>query len=126
MFESYASQNSTFASITGHTYNLLTSLSDASHDYLSKPWGIGEFGTNATSDSVQETYYTGIKQALDSGEFPKLKLLSVFDSPGVGGDYRVAYDAAGNSDPKELSDFMSLADDPAITDGDQAAANSLG
>jgi hypothetical protein len=55
-----------------------------------------------------------------------LKLLSVFDSPGVGGDYRVAYDAAGNSDPKELSDFMSLADDPAITDGDQAAANSLG
>jgi hypothetical protein len=123
MFESYSDNNSTFSSTTSHFYNLLTAQSDASHNYLSKPWGIGEFGTWATTPSVRDTYYSGVKSALDSNEFPKLKLLSIFDSPGVGGDCRVAYSASGTPDAASLSNFMTLVKDPSIAEGDQAAAS---
>ncbi len=100
LFESYSYGNSsTFTASTSHFYNLLTSESDSTHDYLSKPWGIGEFGTNATVASVHDTYFTGIKADLDSNEYPNLKLLSVYDSTGPQGDFEVAYNNSGQPDP---------------------------
>jgi hypothetical protein len=121
-FESYSDNNSTFASQTGHFYNLLTSHSNAAHDYLAKPWGVGEFGTNASNLAVRNTYYSGVKTALDNNTFPHLKLLSLFDSPGIGGDFRVAYDSNSQPDPTELNDFMKLATDTAITQGEASAS----
>jgi hypothetical protein len=118
MFESYSTNTTTFSSSTGHFYDLLTNQSDPAHDYLSKPWGIGEFGTSATTASVRDSYYSGVKTALDTTEFPKLKFLSVFDAVGIGGDYRVAYTDTGAPDPASLADFMTLLRDPAITTGD--------
>jgi hypothetical protein len=120
-YESYSDNNSTFPVQTAHFYNLLTNQTDATHNYLSKPWGIGEFGTNATNLSVRDTYYTGVKNALDSNEFPKLKLLSEYDSPGVGGDFRVAFTDAGAPDPASLANFMTLAKDAVVIEGDAAA-----
>jgi hypothetical protein len=122
-FESYSDNNSTFATQTAHFYNLLTNQTDSTHNYLSKPWGIGEFGSNATNNAIRNLYYSGVKTALDSNEFPKLKLLSVYDSPGIGGDFRVAFTDAGTPDPGGLEDFMKLATDPIITEGDAASSN---
>jgi hypothetical protein len=124
MFESYSTNTTTFATATGHFYDLLTSQSDAAHDYLSKPWGIGEFGTSATTASVRDTYYSGVKTALDTNEFPKLKFLSVFDAVGIGGDYRVAYTDSSQPDPASLADFMTLLHDPTITTGDNTVDGS--
>ncbi len=123
LFESYSYGNSSsFTASTSHFYNLLTSESDSTHDYLSKPWGIGEFGTNATVASVHDTYFTGIKADLDSNEYPNLKLLSVYDSTGPQGDFEVAYNDSGQPDPANLAAFISLAKDPSVTDGDAAAS----
>jgi hypothetical protein len=119
-FESYSPSGSTFAAQTSRFYNLLTRNSDPAHNYLSKPWGVGEFGTSATSESEQVAYYAGIKHALDTEQFPRLKLLSAFDAVGLQADYRVAYDASGQSSPAELDAFRSLAGDSLITDPEQA------
>jgi hypothetical protein len=119
-FESYSPSGSTFAAQTGRFYNLLTKNSDATHNYLSKPWGVGEFGTRATSESEQLAYYAGIKQALDSDQFPRLKLLSAFDAIGPAGDYRIAYDASGQNSPAEVDAFRSLNGDSLITNPEQA------
>lgn len=119
-FESYSPSGSTFAQQTGRFYNLLANHSDPAHDYLSKPWGVGEFGTRATSGSEQLAYYAGIKQALDTNQFPRLKLLSAFDAIGPAGDYRIAYDANGLSSPAEVDAFHALADDPLIAGPVQA------
>jgi hypothetical protein len=121
-FESYSGNSSTFPATTARFYNLLSSESDPTHDYLAKPWGIGEFGTNATSASVRNVFYSGVKSALDTDEFPRLKLLSIYDSQGVGGDFRVAYTDASTPDPDSLANFMTLVTDPVIAAGDAAVS----
>jgi hypothetical protein len=121
-FESYSGSNATYSSTTGHFYNLLTSLSDSTHNYLSKPWGIGEFGTFADTAAGQEQYYLGIKNALDTNEFPNIKLMSVFDSIGVNYDERVDIGPNGQTDPQELANFVTLAKDSNILAGNSAAA----
>ena len=43
-------------------YNLLTSMSDSTHNYLSKPWGLGEFGSTADQRRQPgELYYSGVE-----------------------------------------------------------------
>jgi hypothetical protein len=120
-YESYSDNNSTFITQTGHLYNLLISHSNAAHDYLSKPWGVGEFGSNATNLVTRNSYYSSAKTAIDNNMFPKLKLISLFDSPGIGGDFRVAYDSTGAADPTELADFMRLATDPIVMQGEASS-----
>jgi hypothetical protein len=92
-------------------YNFLTQNSDATHDYLSKPWGLGEFGTVASTETGQHAYYDAIKSAIDNSTFPRLKMLSIFDSLGTNGDDRVRYDEAGNVDLTEVSHWDALACD---------------
>jgi hypothetical protein len=117
LFDPYVVNQGTFSSSVSPFYNELTSLSDASHDYLSKPWGLGEFGDGSSSDASQEGFYSAAAHSLDTGEFPKLKLLTFFDAIGPVADYRVAYNAAGVWDPKELADLQTLSDDPVIQAG---------
>jgi hypothetical protein len=126
-YESYSNTES-FAAETSHFYNLLSTTSDATHDYLSKPWGIGEFGTRAATATARSAYYAGIAHDLDTGMFPRLKLLSVFDEigPGTGYDYRVAYDGQAQTSSQDLAAFVSLGNDKLITEGVQAVENSQG
>src|SRR5581483_10468042 len=114
IWDPYGDNNLDFSGSVSPFYNFLASSSDADHDYLSKPWGLGEFGTIATTTAAQHSYYAGIKSALDSGVFPRLKLLSVFDCLGTNGDDRIRYDSTGNVDPGEVSQWTALASDPNI------------
>ncbi|MBV9293315.1 MAG: hypothetical protein JO222_12760, partial [Frankiales bacterium] len=114
MWDPYGDNNNDFAASVSPFYNFLSANSDADHDYLSKPWGLGEFGTIATSPATQHAYYGGIKSALDSGTFPRLKLLSVFDALGTNGDDRIRYDESGNLDQTEVSQWTAVASDPNI------------
>jgi hypothetical protein len=118
LWDPYESTSQGFSQSVGHFYSELTSLSDVAHDYLSKPWGLGEFGDGSSSDANQESFYSTVAQALDSNKFPKLQLLTLFDS----GNYRVAYNEAGNFDSKELADLAALDQDPAIVAGRASVA----
>jgi hypothetical protein len=123
-FESYSDDNSTFQGQTSHFYNLLTSHSDATHDYLSKPWGVGELGTDASTASARDSYFSGVKTAIDHSTFPNLKLYSVFDADTVGPDFRVNRTPNSQVDPLKLADFMKLATDPQVEAGESAAAGN--
>jgi hypothetical protein len=122
LFDPYVVNRGTFSSSVSPFYNELTTLSDATHDYLSKPWGLGEFGDGAASDASQEGFYSAVAHSLDTAEFPKLKLLTFFDAIGPVADYRVAYNSEGRWDTKELADLQTLSNDPAIQAGRDSVA----
>jgi hypothetical protein len=125
-FESYSGNGDTFANETGHFYNLLTTHSDAANDYLSKPWGIGEFGTSMTSASARAAYYDSIKTAIDDRTYPRLRLLSVYDYLIGDNDFRVAYDSQSQYDPSDLAAFDSIGNDPTVRAGDSSVAGGVG
>ena len=95
-------------------YNFLSSNADSTHAYTSKPWGIGEFGTVASTLSGQHAYYDNVRSAVDNNTFPRLKMLSVFDSMGTNGDDRVRYDINGTLDPNEVNKWDALAHDAKV------------
>jgi hypothetical protein len=117
LWDPYESDHNSFSASAGSMYSALTARSDVDHDYLSKPWGLGEFGDEASSNSFQESFYSTVKAALDSNEFPKLKLLMAFDSTSNLGDTRIAYDRTGHYDAAELANFNALDEDPVIVGG---------
>ena len=118
LWDPYESSSQTFSDSVSGFYDELTSLSDATHDYLALPWGLGEFGDNSSSNANQESFYSSVGQTLESGQFPKLKMLVLWDS----GSYRVAYNAAGAKDPTELANLAVLSRDPMIAAGRASAA----
>jgi hypothetical protein len=122
LWDPYESDNEDFSQSVGNFYSELTTLSDSDHDYLSKPWGLGEFGDRSVSDANQENFYTTVAHSLDVNQFPKLKLLTLYDAIGSTGDYRVAYDEAGNWDNAEVADLEALSNDPSIVAGRSSVA----
>jgi hypothetical protein len=121
LWDPYMSTSLSFNQSVGSFYNELTTLSDANHDYLSKPWGLGEFGDDSTSNANQEQFYSTVAQSLDANPFPRLKLLALFDHGGC----RVGYDEAGHYDQAELDDLTTLSQDPAIVAGRASVAGGL-
>jgi hypothetical protein len=121
LWDPYSSDNLDFSQTVGTFYNELTSMSDPTHDYLSKPWGLGEFGNRSTSAANQDQFYSTVAQSLNENQFPKLKLLTFFDAIGNTGDYRVAYNQ-GVWDPKEIADLQVLSQDPSIVAGRESVA----
>jgi hypothetical protein len=117
LWDPYMSDGHTFGSTMGSFYNTLTSMSDATHDFASKPWGLGEFGDRYTTDAGQESFWASVAQTLDAGTFPKLKLLTFFDAVGTSGDYRVAYNPEGAWDAGELSNLQVLSNDANVVAG---------
>lgn len=117
LWDPYTSDFHTFASSVQTMYTALTQQSDADHDYLSKAWGLGEFGDYASSNTIQNNFYSTIKNSLDTNQFPKLKLLLAFDARGNLGDSRIAYNGSGHYDPAELANFNTLDQDPLIVGG---------
>jgi hypothetical protein len=122
LYDPYASDNLTYSQTIGAFYRDMTNRSNAAHDYLSKPWGIGEFGDRSTSAANQENFWSTVAASLDANQFPKLKLLTFFDAIGTTGDYRVAYGPGGSWDSKEVSDLQVLSQDPSIVAGRASVA----
>jgi hypothetical protein len=100
--------------LIGRFYDYLTRNSTASHDYLSKVWGIAEWGSwhNATQNHAYLLNRTA-KTAVETNRFPRLKAISVFD---VSGTCRIAYDRNGNYDATELALYREYANSPAFSD----------
>jgi hypothetical protein len=61
-------------------YNEFTSLSDSTHNYLSKPWGIGETGVEATTEAGVLQGYADMKASLDNNTMPNLKERGYYDN----------------------------------------------
>jgi hypothetical protein len=114
IWDPYGDDKLNFQNSVAPFYNFLTANSDSTHDYLSKTWGLGEFGTVATTETAQHAYYDGIKSVIDNNTFPRLKMLSIFDSLGTNGDDRVRYDENGVIDPVEIAKWAAIADDAKV------------
>jgi Bacterial Ig-like domain (group 3)/Immunoglobulin I-set domain len=72
----------TFADIVTPMYNWLTTHSGTAGngDYLSKPWGLGEYGTiEGASSTAEEQWYESVASE-SQAQFPNLKALVYFDS----------------------------------------------
>jgi hypothetical protein len=115
MYDPYGGQSGTFPAVVSSFYNYLTSHSDASHDYLSKPWGLGEWGMNTTSQSNIYSFYDSAKASLDNNSFPKLKAYIMWDviTP-ASGDYRTQYSKSGQFDQIEQNHYNAFAQDAAF------------
>jgi fibronectin type 3 domain-containing protein len=109
-------RNSTWAYHVGGFYNWLSTHSDADHNYLSKPWGLAEFGNNGTSQANVYQMYDDAKKALDNGTYPRLKAYVVWDQhTSSSSDVRVGYDHYSVADPVEQQHYNAFANDPLMT-----------
>src|SRR6185437_5597629 len=94
LVDSYGtSQYPTFQTTVGDLYNFLKTNSNTQHNYLSKPWGVGEFSIRNTTQPVAYSYYDSLKASLDNNSYPNLKAYIVFDAIGGNAENRVAYGA---------------------------------
>ena len=57
----------------GSFYNYMTNNSDAEHDFLSKAWGLGEFGYVGSSQTAAYAMYDEARRNLQNGVHPRLK-----------------------------------------------------
>jgi hypothetical protein len=111
-FEAYPDNSETISSKIANEYNQLTTESDATHDFTSKPWGIGEFGTcSVTSDTAAAQVYTQLKGLIDSNAYPRLKMYMVYDDTGNNAGPGCLVDRSAAT----LTTFKSLANDPILT-----------
>lgn len=134
MFDIYGNNaNKTWQTSVGPFYNWLTANSNASHDYLSKPWGSAEFSihqeSNATGDKVvtkAETYayYDSIKTSLESKTYPRIKAYIPFDSSAGRPDNRSSYDNEGAYDPTEQAYYNAFANSPVFKDSTTPPADT--
>jgi chitodextrinase len=83
-WDPYDGGTATYATSVSRFYNRLQSTSDATHDYNSKPWGLAEFGYwNQNGDSTPAEavkYWQQAQASVETNQFPRLKMYSVFDS----------------------------------------------
>ncbi len=104
-----------FPQSTGRFYTWLTNNSDSTHDFLSKPWGLGEHGSNG--DAPQPAHYwdtavDSIGTSWSTNKFPRIKLYAPFDSAnngGTAGGLRVGYNNNGAIDVNEQTHFNAFA-----------------
>ena len=112
-FDNYGSgTQDSFEENVGRMYNLLTTRSDAAHDYNSKPWGIAEWNIRKGKVTPQQTYdYYGEAAALlEQNFFPKLKAYVVYDSIGPdGNENRIMYQPGGVLDPLRQEHYAAFA-----------------
>jgi len=115
MMDSYGSpQNPLIDQSVGRFYRYLQRTSDPSHNYLSKPWGLGEFSIRRVTQAQAYAYWDSVKAAVHNSTYPKLKAFVVFDSNGGHPDNRVAYGINGAYDPAEQAHYNAFAQDPAF------------
>ena len=108
-------RNTSWTLRIGHFYDLLTAKSDAEHDFLSKPWGLGEFGYQGTNQAVGYATYAEARANINNGVHPKLKAYVVWDNKiSTSLDNRVGYTLGGVKDPLEQTHYNALVNDPML------------
>ncbi|MEH1126146.1 glycosyl hydrolase [Micromonospora sp. CPCC 206061] len=120
MFNGYGSgSKANFVTDVDRFYKLLTSLSTADRNLVSKPWGIVEWGVHDAPQSTAIAYYGQAAAALAANRFPRLKAYMIFDSPGTHdqGGLRIRYDDAGRSDTAEQNAYRKFANSEAFAQG---------
>jgi fibronectin type 3 domain-containing protein len=96
-------------------YNYLSTHSDATHDYLSKPWGLSEFGYVGSSQTAAYAMYDEARRNMTTGYYPRLKAYVVWDYKASGThDDRVRYSETGVVDQVEQDHFNAWANDPML------------
>ena len=100
--------------------------SDAEHDFISKPWGLAEFGYwYGTNQAEAYRFYDDAKAFLNSGNYPRLKLYEVYDTVSVVADTRTSYTANGVLDPARAGQVQRIRQRPDLhRSGRRATATS--
>ena len=108
-------KNTTWTARVGSFYNYMTANSDEQHDWLSKPWGLAEFGYVGSSQAAAYAMYDEAARNLANGVMPKLKAYIVWDNyTSSSHDDRVGYTADHALDPIEQQHYNALANDPLL------------
>lgn len=114
LWDPYASA-STWTSTVTVFYSFLTAHDSPSHAYLSKAWGLGEFGYNGTNQTAAVAMYGEARRDLQTGVFPRLKAYVVWDQhTSSSKDVRVGYTATGVKDANEQAHYDAFANDPLL------------
>lgn len=107
-----------WGSIISRFTTLLTSKSGSStsgHDYLSKPWGISEWGIDANTQANAYQFYDNVKASLDANTFPNIKLYMIFDAiapaGAVPGGHLIDEGSNLQYDQTEVNHYKALAND---------------
>ena len=109
-------RTSSVLAVRNNFYSELTALTDATHDYLSKPWGLGEFGDDSPAGESRKVLRVGGPE-LEQQPFPKLKLISLYDASAPAGISASPMTRRALPDPKELANLALLSKDPLIVAG---------
>lgn len=120
MWNPYSGSNAqTWDDAASIYYDWLTQNSDAQHDFLSKPWGLGEFGIGHGNTQVADQahtyqFYDDIKASLVANRYPRIKAYLGFDTQGVH-DTQIAYVTVTHEyDAVELQHYKNFAQDPGL------------
>ncbi|HTH72062.1 MAG TPA: Ig-like domain-containing protein [Candidatus Pristimantibacillus sp.] len=113
-----------FYSTESRFYNVLSAKSDSTHNYLSKNWGIGEYGE--TGDTQQQAYdfydsaVATLNKTIDtptaSGTLPRLKAYIIWDSNQNSDPVQVQYTRSNTLDQTEQDHYNGIAQNPRFTD----------
>ncbi len=115
MWDPYPNTKS-YTETVGGFYDHLSTHSDAEHDYLSKPWGLAEWGYPGSDQARAYAMYAEAQATLHTNRFPKLKAYLIWDNLVAGGnDDRVGFDSESNPDPAEQAAYNAFANDPAFS-----------
>ncbi len=111
-------QQPTWDATVGRMYNVLSADSSPATDFDALPWGVAEFGTCAmTNERSSDNYYKSAKTALDTNQFPKLKLYMVYDdTAGAGLGCLTDSSIRGTHDTTKQASFNAFANDPVFTE----------
>lgn len=92
----------------GQFYDFLTVKSTPTHNYLSKPWGLNEWGASNASQSVTYAAYGKLQAAVMNNQYPKLKMFNIWDNI-TDANWQVKYTAAGVIDQAEQDAYNNFA-----------------
>jgi len=108
-------RNATWSYHVSAFYNFLTANNDAQHDFMSKPWGLAEFGNVGDGQAGAYAMYDEARRNLQNNVYPRLKAYVVWDQDTSSStDIRVGYTRTGVADPVEQQHYNAFANDPLL------------
>ena len=85
-------KTATWTSFVNTFYDFLIANNDATHDFVSKPWGLAEYGYVGSSQTAAYAMYDEARRNLQNGVHPRLKAYVVWDNhTSSSHDDRVGY-----------------------------------
>ncbi len=109
-------KTATWTAFVNLFYNFMLANSDATHDFLSKPWGLAEFGYVGSSQTAAYAMYDEARRNLQNGVYPRIKAYVVWDNhTSSSHDDRVGYSETGVKDATEQAHYNAFVNDPLLT-----------